>query len=351
MGSEHLYDALYYGNAQRNRLGPARRVRESAARVLGFRPRVRRCPLLLAALFALSTLCGPAVAEGNPVEELKLDRLTIRQQYGAFVDFGLSDGKFVRVEDRAGAYWPTIAADENGLFYVGSKVISAQTGRVVVDMRQPGLLMLGSHYAVAPTKSGDALRVLRQGGECTLDLDSLGLGDSDESAGELLKNTTLRFVDSSGPLLGLVTFVADKPADTHYEVAKIAGDSCRVLSSTKLGNRDNLVELGWSPKGAWWIVGSTENPLLRSKDGEHWSTMKLPSNISEVVSAYVSDDKEIWLAALDSRLPIDQGPQIVHSDDGGKTWAALTWDDEALKNRIPSYWLEGRMRAFGRELN
>ena len=77
------------------------------------------------------------------------------------------------------------------LFYVGNKVISAQTGRVVVDMRQPGLLMLGSHYAVAPTKSG------------------VGSG---------------RAGNASGPLLGLVTFVADKPADTHYEVAKIAGD-------------------------------------------------------------------------------------------------------------------------------
>ena len=316
------------------------------------RRELMKCAWLLPAmLLALGAFCRPAMADSNPVVELKLDRLTVRQQYGAFVDFGLSDGKFVRVEDRGGAYWPTIASDENGLFYVGSKVISAQTGRIVVDMRQPGLLMLGSHYAVAPSNSGDALRVLRQGGECTVDMNALGLGDSDQSAGELLKNTTLRFVDSSGRLVGLVTFVGDKPADTHYSVVKIAGDSCRVLSSTQLGNPDNLVELGWSPKGRWWIVGSTENTLLRSQDGEHWSTMKLPSNISEVVGAYVSDENDIWLAAVDSRLPIDDGPQIVHSDDGGKTWTALRWDDNALKQRIPAYWLEGRMRAFGRELN
>lgn len=309
---------------------------------------MKRSLLLPAALLALA-FCRPAVAD-NPVVQLKLGDLTLRQQYGAFVDFGLSDGKFVRVEDRAGAYWPPIASDESGLFYVGSKVISTQTGKIVEDMHQPGLLMLGSHYAVAPSRSGDALRVLRQGGECTVAMNALGLGDREESAAELLKNTTLRFVDSSGPLVGLVTFVADKPADTRYRAVKIKGDSCRVLSSTDLGNPDNLVELGWSPKGRWWIVGSTENTLLRSRDGEHWSTMKLPSNISEVISAYVSDDNDIWLAALDSRVSLDDGPQIVHSADAGKTWTALKWDDELAK-RIPAYWLEGQMRAFGKELN
>lgn len=45
-----------------------------------------------------------------------------------------------------------------------------------------------------------------------------------------------------------------------------------------------------------------KNALLRSRDGQHWSTMKLPSNISEVISAYVSDDNDIWLEALDSRV-------------------------------------------------
>jgi photosystem II stability/assembly factor-like uncharacterized protein len=97
-------------------------------------------------------------------------------------------------------------------------------------------------------------------------------------------------------------------------------------------------------------VGSTETTLLRSNDGARWSVVKLPEQISELVSAYVADDQHIWLAAVDSTLALDDGPLIVHSEDGGKSWAPLKWGDPLIKD-IPPFWLEGQIRAHAKEMN
>ena len=78
--------------------------------------------------------------------------------------------------------------------------------------------------------------------------------------------------------------------------------------------------------------------------------MKLPDNISELISAYVADDQHIWLAATDSTLALDAGPLVVYSQDGGKSWVPLKWGDPLIKD-IPPFWLEGQIRSRGKEIN
>ncbi|MCX4163677.1 MULTISPECIES: hypothetical protein [Paraburkholderia] len=159
-----------------------------------------------------------------------------------------------------------------------------------------------------------------------------------------------QFCADINTLVALVTLPGEQPADTRYGAIRISQGNCRVLSTTDLGNPDYLVELGWSPVGRWWIVGSNLNTLLRSGDGEHWTDAKLPSTISELVSAYVANDDVIWLAAIDSTLPLAAGPLIVRSQDAGKTWTPLKWGDPLLRE-VPSAWLEGQMRVNGKERN
>ena len=310
-----------------------------------------RKPMIVACLMAaLVSPLAQSSALANPVEQLDIGRLKIEQQSGSYIQFDLKDGKSIRVDDRGGAFWPQIATDSHGRFYIGDKILSADTGRLIADDHKLERVILGPHYRIEPDASGRAFRIAEGRETCTLRLKSLGFQAKDARALELLKNTSIRFVDSSGPLIGLLTFVSNEPSDTRYRTVKIEPESCRIVASTDLGNPDNLVELGWSPQGHWWIVGSTETTLLRSNDGARWSVVKLPEQISELVSAYVADDQHIWLAAVDSTLALDDGPLIVHSEDGGKSWAPLKWGDPLIKD-IPPFWLEGQIRAHAKEMN
>ena len=311
---------------------------------------IRKSVIFACAALALLQPLSQSSALANPVVQLDIGDLKIEQQYGSFIKFDVKDGKPIQVTDRGGAYWPPIATDSQGVFYIGDKILSADTGRLVKDEHRPDLVILGSHYRIEPNASGKAFRIARGKQMCTLKLDQLGIHANDARAIELLKNTSVRFVDSSGPLIALVTLLGDRPSDTRYRTVSIAPGSCRIDASADLGNPDYLVELGWSPQGHWWMAGSTENTLLRSNDGAHWSAMKLPDNMSELISAYVADDRHIWLAATDSTLALDAGPLVVYSQDGGKSWVPLKWGDPLIKE-IPPFWLEGQMRSRGKEIN
>jgi len=89
------------------------------------------------------------------------------------------------------------------------------------------------------------------------------------------------------------------------------------------------------------FAGSTGNTLLRSNDGAHWSVMKLPGDISELVNACVADDQHISLAATDSKPALDAGPLVVHSQDTGKSWGPLKWGDP-LSGKFRRSGLKGR---------
>lgn len=311
--------------------------------------RIRNATSVARVAAACALACWQTLSVANPVLHLDIGNLAIRQQEGAFIQIDTKDGKSIHVDDRAGAHWPPIATDSDGMFYVGDKVVSSRTGRLVADGRSAGLVILGAHYRIQPDAAGKRLRVTHGTHACAFSPDALGLRSQGGARSmDLMKNAALRLVDADGPLVGLVTLLGDGPADTRYRAVKIAGDSCRVVSSTDLGNPDNLVQLGWSKAGHWWIVGSIENTLLLSSDGEHWTTRKLPDTISELVSAHLESDQRIWLAAVDSRLPLEAGPLIVFSPDGGKSWTPLKWGDPLIKE-IPPYWLDGQMRARGKE--
>jgi hypothetical protein len=293
--------------------------------------------------------CWQTLSVASPVLHLEIGKLKIRQQEGAFIQFDTRDGKSVRVDERAGAQWPPIVTDSEGMFYIGDKILSSRTGRLVVDEHSARLVILGAHYRIQPDAAGKVFRITHGAHSCVLNPGELGLRtQGGMQSMDLLKNASIRFVDANGPLVGLITLLGDSPADTRYRAVKISIDSCHVVSSANLGNPDNLVDLGWSEAGHWWIVGSIENTLLLSNDGEHWSTRTLPDTVSELVSAYVENDQRIWLAAIDSRLPLDAGPLIVFSSDGGKTWTPLKWGDPLIRE-VPSFWLDGQMRTRGKE--
>jgi hypothetical protein len=305
--------------------------------------------ILCAMVVLLATFCDRCIA-ANAMIQLSVGNIRILQEYGAFVEFHLKDGEVILVKDRGGSYWPPIFTDNAGIFYIGDKVISASTGRLVKDKKNANMVVLGSYNGLIADGFDGQLKILNKNKICTVADDTLGLNTAHTPAIELLKNTSLRFVDSSGPIVSLVTLSGEKPSDTHYRIVSISPDSCRVLSSVDIGNPDYLVELAWSPKGHWWITGSNENILLRSTNAKDWITTKLPSNISETVSSYISSDRDFWVAAIDSSQPLDAGPLIIHSGDGGKTWVPLKWGD-SLMREIPPFWLEGQMRAYGRQLN
>jgi hypothetical protein len=70
-----------------------------------------------------------------------------------------------------------------------------------------------------------------------------------------------------------------------------------------LEDPDFLIELAWSKKGGWWISGSIEQTLLSSADGIEWTPAPLDRAISSLISSYVVNRDEIWLAAVLSDGP------------------------------------------------
>ncbi|KKL31522.1 hypothetical protein WR30_33075 [Burkholderia contaminans FFH2055] len=301
---------------------------------------------LAAALFAFGGAASVADAANsgadNPVHKLEIGRLTIFQKYSEYLRFVLADDRQIAVTDTAGFYWPLVSADTQGRFYIGNRVIDSANGRVVKTDADRRAIVLGAHYTVSADDVRHSVKVRRGGHECEVNVRKLGLDPADGSASEFLRGV-VRFVDADGPLVGLVTLGGNQAGDTRYLAVSISPETCAV-KSTDLGNPDYLFELGWTPNGHWWITGTTEGTLIRSDDGITWATTQLPDTISQVVSAYVADPNHVWLAANYAHMADKDNPEIVYSEDGGKTWTPLTWQS-GLKSRIPPYWLEGQMRS------
>lgn len=310
--------------------------------------RYRKCVRLVVgiALLIFGVVVSAADARNsdvdNPVHKLKVGRLTIFQKYTEYLRFMLAGGRLIAVSDIAGVYWPPIASDGQGRFYVGNKSIDSNSGRIIYGDSDRKAIVLGSHYTVSPDDTNESVKVQHDGRVCRIGIRNLGLDPADGSVSDLLHGV-IRFVDSDGPLVGLVTLGGSQAGNTHYLAIRISPDTCHV-DSANLGNPDLLVELGWTPAGHWWITGSTEGTLIRSDDGRKWTTTRLPESISELVSAYVVDQTHIWLAASDSKSFNQDSPQIVYSEDGGNTWTPLAWHRNWM-SRVPPYWLEGQMRS------
>ncbi|MBN3817850.1 hypothetical protein G3N57_15075 [Paraburkholderia sp. Se-20369] len=305
--------------------------------------------LLAVALLACGGVATAADATNpdadNPLHKLEIGRLTIFQKDSEYLRFVLADNRKIAVTDKAGFYWPLVNADTQGRFYIGNRTIDSASGRVVKTDADRRAIVLGAHYTVSADDGRHSVKITRDGHACEVDVRKLGLDPSDGSVSTFLRGV-IRFVDADGPLVGLVTLGGEQAGDTRYLAVRISPETCDV-KSTDLGNPDYLFELGWTPNGHWWITGSIEGTLMRSDDGITWATTKLPGHISQAVSAYIVDPSHVWLAANYSPMADEDNPELVYSEDGGKTWTPLTWQN-SLMSRVPPYWLEGQMRARGK---
>lgn len=240
-----------------------------------------------------------------------------------------------------GHTWPRLTLDEQGSIYVGDKVIpfggSGGPSSTSIANANERTLALPHDYRV--TALEQAFQVVRRKTTCTFSSQQLGLS-KDKQPLEALKDGNLVFSTSKHKLLALSTWLGADNSKTRYTIVDMDLAKCRTRR-VNLGNPDLLVELGSSARGGWWVTGSIEQTLLHSKDGRHWRPFPLPAGLSSLLSAYIVDARQIWLAgSLDSG---EKDPWIVYSNNGGKSWKNVTRTDPVLA-QLPRGWLEGWRR-------
>ena len=160
-----------------------------------------------------------------------------------------------------GKTWPALSVDEAGRIYVGGTVIDGATGHVVASADADLTLPYGVELAVVD----EGYRCRRGGKECRLSRQQLQL-DGNKGALDSLKDANLALASARDTLLALVTRFGPDNAETEYLVERIDIDRCQVAVQQQLGNPDLLVELAHSNAGGWWITGSIEQTLLRSRE-------------------------------------------------------------------------------------
>ncbi len=240
-----------------------------------------------------------------------------------------------------GHTWPLLQLDESGRILAGRNAIDPATGEHAAALKEDTLdtVLFPNELAVTPTSKG--YRVRHHQSQCTLPYQRLG-APGGKSPFKALQVANIKFAASENKVLALVTSFLSDGQSSRYHVRSIDPRTCKVSLAAKLGDPDLLVELGQSRRGGWWITGSIEQTLLTSKDGRKWSKVKLPEGLSSLVSSYVVDGKQIWLAGiLDSSD--DYPNQLVYSADGGASWTNLKKNDPLLA-KVPAGWLEGQKR-------
>ena len=239
-----------------------------------------------------------------------------------------------------GHTWPRFALDADGRIYVGPTIVDPNDGHILTADRGIGTI-LALPYGVRVSAQLRNYRISRGRSTCTFSLEQLGAG-MNQSAVTALQYSSVQFAASEGALIALVHRFRDDFRDNTYRVLRIDQRRCKV-GRADLGNPDLLVELNHSPKGGWWVTGSIEHTLLRSVNGLIWRKVELPEETFSLVSSYVVDDNEIWLAAyLDGDIEDHLG--LTYTSDGGKHWNSLQKGDPLLA-RLPRGWLEGHKRA------
>lgn len=239
-----------------------------------------------------------------------------------------------------GHTWPQLSLGEDGRIYAGAKVIDAINGRLMSsDERGDTVLALPYDTRVSVTPTG--YRIVQGRASCSINIRRLGI-NSGRTPEHVLKNGNLVMVPYPHGVVALATQFGTDGKVGRYMVTRLRLDRCRTAQSS-LDNPDLLVELNASRNGGWWITGSIEQTLLRSTDGIRWRKLALPEELGALISSYVVDNNEIWLAAY---LSGHTGEQLglVYSADGGKHWRTLGKGDPLLA-RLPKGWLEGQKRS------
>lgn len=244
-----------------------------------------------------------------------------------------------------GHTWPLLQLGEDGQIYAGSTVIDPASGEPTVPLRADTLdkVLFPNELAVTPTSKG--YRIRHRHSQCNLPYKSLG-APRGRSPYEALQVANIKLAASKDKILALVTSFLSDGQTSRYHVLSIDPRTCKASLAAKLGDPDLLVELGQSRHGGWWITGSIEQTLLTSRDGKKWSKARLPEGLSSLVSSYVVDSKQIWLAGILDNSD-DHPNLLVYSGDGGITWSNLKRDD-ALLSKVPAGWLEGQKRKAAR---
>lgn len=253
----------------------------------------------------------------------------------------LSNSPPIHVDVQPNGFWPPVHVDALGLIYVGEKIIDSTSGNVISTKNQDGDVVLNFPHeiSVIPKKNGFLFK--NRLNQCYLSNRILRI-DGKKSNFELLKDKNFRITTSDKQILALqMNF--NNNGESSYVLHEINVNQCRIVFEKNIGNPDLLVELGWTKNGGWWLTGSIESTLLRSEDGRRWRKVKLPNSLSSLISSYVVNEKEIWLAAV-LASGLDSEPyEIIYSDNAGKTWSGKRQDDVLLK-KMPPYWLEGKSR-------
>lgn len=287
-----------------------------------------------------------ATAIANVDAQAQMDTLRYKVGNVAFTE----DARHIQIHSKpqvaievlpGGHTWPLLQLDEEGRILAGGTAIDSRTGKHAAADKPDTLdtVRFPNDLAVTPTSTGYAIR--HRQAQCTLPYKRLGAPRS-KSPLEALQDANIKLAASEEKILALVTSFLSDGQSTRYHLRSIDPHTCKVSLVAKLGNPDLLVELGHSKHGGWWISGSIEQTLLTSKDGKKWSKAKLPERLSQLMSSYIVDGKQIWLAGI---LDIsDEYPnQLVYSPDGGATWNNLKRNDPLLA-KVPAGWLEGQKR-------
>jgi hypothetical protein len=243
-----------------------------------------------------------------------------------------------------GKTWPPLQLDETGRIFAGPAVIDPATGKHIAlqaggTSPNADSVMFPNELEVKPNSTGYEFR--QRHSHCNVSYKDLR-APADRSPLKALQAANVKLAASDDKILVLVSSFLGDGRTIRYHIRAIEPRTCKVSELAKLGDPDLLVELGRTRHGGWWVTGSIEQTLMTSKDGRKWRSVKLPKGLSSLVSSYVVDDKQIWLAGVlgDSK---EHPNQLVYSADGGASWTNLKKDDSLLA-KVPAGWLEGQKR-------
>ncbi|WP_332879583.1 hypothetical protein [Massilia sp. S19_KUP03_FR1] len=231
-----------------------------------------------------------------------------------------------------------MSLDEAGRIYIGNVVVDA-TARSTVRQRKATLVLA---HGVEITAAGSGFRFRYAEKNCFFSLERLGL-DKRRTALESLRHSNIAFASAATGLLALATRFGDDGRVSNYRVEELDVGQCQISFRHDVGNPDLLVELCHSTEGGWWLTGSIEQTLLQSTDGRAWRKAALPKGLGSLISAYVANSREIWLAALLSAAGAESPYLLVYSNDSGRSWRNVVANDPVL-DRLPVGWLEGQKR-------
>jgi len=299
--------------------------------------------ITIAGIICFIFLTQNAFSEVNTLT-VKLNAITVYVENNKILGIKLRNDDVIHTVNNKLPYSSSFNMNDRGMIFFEDKIIDSVSGEIVRDFKKSDIVMPGPHYKIEVNKRKNLLVISRGHKICNVPLATFGFKTKKDN---IFDDSLMSFVDSSGPLVALLINRGHDMANTRYYAVSFQTDSCRVESSVNFGYPDNLIELGWSPRGGWWIVGIKEVTLLRSNDGKIWRSVSLPEEFSELMSAYIVNDNDIWLAANDGRIHDTDGPMLINSSDGGKTWVPVTWDSPLIK-KVPLNWLEGQLRVQNR---